>query len=98
MGRITRDVFGNGFTYRDDSGKTTHYSRNVCSRGYTGSDGSHVDEHVFDTGFTVRDSHGRTVEKFTPKIFGRGYSGDNGTSIDPDVFNGYGASVNKRKW
>lgn len=96
MGRIIRDFWGDGFTYRDDSGKTTHYTRRLFGTGYSGNDGSRIDEHIMDSGFTVRDSHGKKVESFLPKLFGEGYSGSKGTTITPNIF-AAGSTVRKKK-
>lgn len=96
MGSIIGDLWGDGFTYRDDSGKKVHYRRSMFGTGYVGSDGSRLDEHILDRGYTLKDSRGKKIESFMPNLFFEGYTGDRGTSVDPNIF-APGSTVRKKK-
>ena len=90
MGRIEKDVFGDGFTVYSDDGSTEHFSKNITNDGYSGSKGTKVDKHFFSDGYTVHNKSG-SEEKFERNIFNSDYSGNKGTKTSKDVF-GTGAS------
>ena len=95
MGKITKDVFGGGFTFRDDDGKKTHYRESFLGGGYVGSDGSRIRESIVPGDYIFRDSSGEK-ETFHSRPSGFGFWGSDGTSIEPDIF-GTGADVRKKK-
>ena len=95
MGRIRANAFSDGFTYIDDKGKRTRYTRRVFGDGFRGSDGSTIMPKVIGSGYVVRKPDG-TKETFHKSILGTGLHGSKGTSITPDIL-GPGATVRRRK-
>lgn len=95
MGRIRRDLFGDGFTYRDDDGAEVHYRKRFLGSGYVGDDGSSIDPHLFDDGFTLRDERGHDVESFHTSLFSGGLKGSKGTRVSKGLFGE--TRVDKRK-
>ena len=93
MGRIEKDVFGDGFTVYNDDGSQEHFDKNIFDDGYSGNKGTHIDSHIFNDGFIVTNKDG-LEEKFERNIFDDNYSSNKGTKTNKDVF-GSGASIYK---
>ena len=95
MARIDRDLFGNGFTFRDGN-RRVHYRPKLLGHGYVGDDGSTIAEGIFGCGYILRDSRGRKAETFRPTLLGSLLRGDRSTRVERDLL-GYGASVTHSK-
>jgi hypothetical protein len=80
MAKITKDIFGSGFTVKKDNGSTEHFTRQTFGTGYSGNKGTKIRENNLSGGYTTN-----TGKKIYRDMLGGGYHTSDGKKIQKNL-------------